>query len=155
MEDEVKDMAQAKDLQEALPEPEIKTQKYLNLSANVADWLSRGCGIVGTASHFGIAPNSIRRWLETAHFSTLIEQKKEEYRLELIGNIKKAGEKEHLWQANAWLAERNKMFEGDYHQPSVRNKDAGNIQINVNLGSPPAGSDGITIELGQTCEDEK
>ena len=38
MEDEVKDMAQVNDLEEALPVPEIKTQKYLNLSTNVAPW---------------------------------------------------------------------------------------------------------------------
>jgi hypothetical protein len=150
--DNLKGLPQVMD--ETLPEPEIKTQKYLNLSPLVAEMLAHGCGIVGTAMHFKIAPTSIRRWLETTHFGALVEQKKEEYRLELLENIKKAGKKDHLWQANAWLAERNKMFDGDYHQPSVRNKGPGNIEITINLGNPPTGSDGITIELGQGHEDK-
>jgi hypothetical protein len=130
-----KDLAQASD--ETLPEPEIKTQKYRNLSQLVAEMLAHGSGIVGTAMHFGIAPNSIRRWLETTHFCALVEQKREAYRLELLETIQKAGKKEHLWMASAWLLERNKTFEDEF-KLNQGSKGAGQVVVQIAINHPAA-----------------
>jgi hypothetical protein len=120
---------------ESLPEPEIKTQKYRNLSPLVAEMLAHGSGVVGTAMHFDIAPNSIRRWLDTAHFVALIEQKKEEYRLELLKTIQKAGQKEHLWQAAAWTLERNKVF-GDEFKLNQGSKGTAPVIVQIAINHP-------------------
>jgi hypothetical protein len=127
------DLAQVAD--ETLPEPEIKTQKYRNLSPLVAEMLAHGSGVVGTAMHFGIAPNSIRRWLETNHFCALVEQKREAYRLELLKTIQKAGQKEHLWQASAWILERNKAFEDEFKLNKV-DKGSGNVVVQIAINHP-------------------
>jgi hypothetical protein len=129
------DLPQVIDVEETLPEPEIKTQKYRNLSESVADMLAHGSGIVGTAMHFGIAPNSIRRWLETTHFCALVEQKRDSYRLELLGNIQRAGQKEHLWQASAWLLERNKTF-GDEFKLNQGSKRTGQVVVQIAINHP-------------------
>jgi hypothetical protein len=115
---------------ETLPEPEIKTQKYRNLSPLVAEMLAHGCGVVGTAMRFGIAPNSIRRWLETTHFSALVEQKREAYRLELLKIIQEAGKKPHLWQASAWILERNKTL-GDEFKLNQGSKGTGPVVVQI------------------------
>jgi hypothetical protein len=138
-----KDLAQASD--ETLPEPEIKTQKYRNLSPLVAEMLAHGSGIVGTAMHFGIAPNSIRRWLETNHFCALVEQKREAYRLELLKTIQKAGQKPHLWAASAWLLERNKVFEDEFKLNQDKGR-AGNVVVQIAINHPAAAKAASELE---------
>jgi hypothetical protein len=141
MEDSIKHLSQKNDHEEALPVPEIKTQKYLNLSSLVAEMLAHGCGIEGTAAKFGLAKDTIYRWLETLHFQALVALKIEEYRLELIGGIKKAGLKHaNQWTALAWLAERSKQFSGDYHQPSKGNTSA-SITVNIGIAHPGKSAD--------------
>jgi transposase len=145
--DNSKDLPQVTD--ESLPEPEIKTQKYRNLSELVADMLAYGCFIEGTAAKFGLSRDTVYRWLETGHFRALVEGKKEKYRLELLKTIQKAGQKEHLWQANAWILERNKVFEDEFKL----NQDKGTrsfvvVQIAINHPS-------VTVTEKVDCDLEK
>jgi hypothetical protein len=120
---------------ETLPEPEIKTQKYRNLSESVADVLAHGCGIEGTAAKFGLSRNTVYRWLETDHFQALVELKKTEYRLELLKTIQKAGQKEHLWQASAWILERNKAF-GDEFKLNKDGRGGGQVVVQIAINHP-------------------
>jgi hypothetical protein len=120
---------------EALPEPEIETQKYRNLSESVAEMLAHGSGIEGTAAKFGLSRNTIYRWLETDHFQALVELKKTEYRLDLLKNIQKAGQKEHLWQASAWILERNKAF-GDEFKLNQDKGKSGPVVVQIAINHP-------------------
>jgi hypothetical protein len=128
-----KDLPQVID--ESLPEPEIKTQKYRNLSPLVADMLAHGSGVEGTAAKFGLSRNTVYRWLETDHFQALVELKKTEYRLELLKTIQKAGQKPHLWAAAAWCLERNKVF-GDEFKLNQGSKGTGQVVVQIAINHP-------------------
>jgi hypothetical protein len=52
-----KDLPQVTD--ETMPEPEIRTQKYRNLSPLLAEMLAHGCGVEGTAAKFGVSRDTV------------------------------------------------------------------------------------------------
>ena len=136
---------------ESLPEPEIKTQKYRNLSELVAEILAHGSGIEGTAAKFGLSRNTLYRWLETDHFQALVELKKTEYRMELLGRIATAGQKPHLWQASAWILERNKAF-GDEFKLNKDDKGSGNVVVQIAINHPCL-NESETVACEQEDED--
>jgi hypothetical protein len=141
MKDLINDSPLVNDLEEALPIPEIKTQKYQALSEIAAEYLANGGGYKGTAVMLGIHPETLRNWMGTIHFSCLYEAKKEELRQELIGNIKNAGKQPQFWAANMTFLERNKKVFGDeYSQPGKGNSGV-NVVVNVGIAHPGKSAD--------------
>jgi hypothetical protein len=128
------------------PSPVITTQKYKNLSLLAAELLANGNSLTGTAGQCGIGANTLKYWLKTAHFSMLVEYKRTERREQLLSRIDNASHKN--WFASAWLLERNKAFKGEFAQPKAQ-AGVGSINVQVNLGTSPVASEGITVEIGQ------
>lgn len=116
----------------------IQSNVYRSLSERAAILLARGSTIKGAAATCGIGRETLTGWLHDAHFQTLLESKKEEWREELLGQIQKAGKNNHLWAANAWLLERSKIFKGEYDPPHVREArgQTGNITVQIAVMSP-------------------
>lgn len=153
MKDSIKHLYETNDFEEALPEPKIKTQKYLNCSEPIAILLARGWTVTGAAAKYNLDRSTVQRWMDTPHFAALLEAKKDEYRDTLLTKIEKAGDKEHLWTANSWILERSKVFKGEYAQPKAISGATGNIQINVQVGSPPGEASGVTVTIGENTDE--
>lgn len=101
-----------------------RSSKYRNLAEVVAEHLARGNIITGVAGMFGIDRATLYNWLKLEHFNNLLDQKKEEWRSQLLKGIEGSNE----WTAQAWLLERSPAFRGDYSPPAVQAKK-------VNIGS--------------------
>lgn len=124
----------------------LQSPQYKGLSERAAELLARGAKFTGAAALLGISRNTLYAWRENLHFRSLLEAKKEEYRQELLENIKEAGQKSHLWAANAWLLERNKVFEGEFVAPQYKQQDVGgNIVVQINVSSPRDGGEGLVL----------
>ncbi len=55
--------------------------------------------------------------------------------MELLKTIQKAGKKEHLWQANAWILERCKAFGGEF-KLNKDDKGSGNVVVQIAINHP-------------------
>ena len=111
------------------------SNKYRQLAETCAEMIARGCSITWTAADHKIARATLYNWLETEDFKELVEYKKDEWRMELLGRIQEASEHPHLWQSAAWILER--CFEGEFAPPHLRKAgQAGNIIVQVAVGHP-------------------
>ena len=131
----------------SLPAPSITTEKYKSLSEPAAELLAQGFTLKSAAFELGIHWNTLEYWAKNdVHFCALLEYKRDQYRKKFLDRIDEAGNK--TWFANAWILERNKAFKGEFAQPKAAAAGSGNIQINVVVGTSPAGSGGTTVTVG-------
>ena len=122
-----------------------KRSTIYEAKADVAAYmLANGCSMLGTAAKIGVDRQTIERWLEIPQFLSLVETKKEELRLELLEQIKKAGKQANLWAANAWILDRSPQFGGAYSGGKQT------IDITVNVFRHISAEDlGAVIDLSQ------
>jgi hypothetical protein len=114
-----------------------KGNKYRQLADSCAEWLSKGCGVTGTARHHGISRRTLHSWQEFPHFQELIELKREEWRQECLSDI----QADKQWTSKAWLLER--CFRGEYDPPHVRKAgQAGNVVVQVAVWHPAMQEEG-------------
>lgn len=143
------------DLFDNISTPPVNSPKYRNCAESIARDLATGHSVIGTAFKYQLDRKTIQTWMHNGHFLALIEAKKNEIREELLENIKKAGRKEHLWQSNAWILERSPAFKGEYAQPKAQGQGAASINVQINVGSHPAGQEGIRVQIGQEPDHEE
>jgi hypothetical protein len=117
------------------PQPAFKSNIYRNVCEKAALLLANGNSIAGTAGLCGIHRKTLHQWMHDDHFVTLIEQEKSRLREELLGTIKKASQKPHLWASAAWILERNKAF-GDEFKLNKEDKGRGNVVVQIAISHP-------------------
>ncbi len=88
-----------------------RSNKYRQLAESCAEWLARGCSIMGTAAKHGITRETLYTWQEVPHFQELVDTYRENWRMKLLAEI----EENSQWTAKAWLLER--VFR-EYDPPS-------------------------------------
>jgi hypothetical protein len=128
------------------PAPTIRSRKYDSLAPIVADLFAQGWSLLGACREVNLSKGTVEYWFKTGHVQALLEHKRDQYRKKFLDRIDEAGNK--TWFANAWILERNKAFKGEFAQPKAANQASGNIQINVVVGTSPAGSGGTTVTVG-------
>ena len=119
-------------IEESAPLPDVQSPLYERLAPLAAEILAHGSSHRAAAAKLGLGERTVNWWVtHSSHFAYLVRLKKEELRQELLGNIRKAGQKEHLWTASAWYLERNKAFEGEFDPPAVRVKAEVDLTMRV------------------------
>ena len=114
------------------PPKDVISPLYDRCAEIAAEALAMGGSYRGVAAKLGLAYRTVAWWEQhSLHFAHLVQLKKQALREELLGNIRKAGQKEHLWTASAWYLERNKAFEGEFDPPAVRVKAEVDLTMKV------------------------
>jgi hypothetical protein len=106
-----------------------QSNKYRQLAESCAEWLARGCSIMGTAAKHGISRETLYFWQEFPHFQELIEMKRENWRMNLLKEI----EENAQWTAKAWLLER--VFR-EYDPPSTSRYGSDNVIVQIAISHP-------------------
>jgi hypothetical protein len=106
-----------------------QSNKYRQLAESCAEWLARGCSIMGTAAQHGISRETLYSWQEFPHFQELIEMKRENWRMKLLKEI----EENPQWTAKAWLLER--VFR-EYDPPSPSRQGSNGVIVQISISHP-------------------
>jgi hypothetical protein len=106
-----------------------RSNKYRQLAESCAEWLARGCSIMGTAVRHGISRETLYSWQEFPHFEELIEMYRENWRMKLLKEI----EENSHWTSKAWLLER--VFR-EYDPPSTSRYGLDNVIVQIAISHP-------------------